>query len=164
VSRPSKSSPAQIESGGAGSGTDSATGFPTSPVSTGLRRFLVPAVFLGAALWYVALIGLAALTGNPVTLNRDQLLRSGLVVSGSVDEHGTVSHVNVWKGVAPEGGITVKSFHWSPGSYILPLQSADRESLEITPTRLPGNRPLIYPATESSLEVLRETLKAIGQE
>jgi len=164
VSRSSKSSPGQPESSQPKQESVSVAGSSATGVPSGIRRFLVLAAFLGAAVWYVALISLAALTGNPVTLNREQLRRSGLIVSGSVDEHGTVSHVNVWQGVAPEGGITVTSFSWPPGSYILPLRSIDRRTLEVTPTRLPGNRPLVYPATETSLELLQRTLKSIRQE
>ncbi|MFP6763809.1 MAG: hypothetical protein VB858_09325 [Planctomycetaceae bacterium] len=136
----------------------------TTGLQAGLRKLLVPAAFAGAAVWYILLISLAALTGNPVTLNREQLRQSRLIVSGLVDEHGNVSHINVWKGIAPEGDITVAPFTWPPGNYILPLQSIDRESLKVTPTKLPENRPLVYPATETAIELLQVTLRALERD
>lgn len=117
------------------------------------------AVFALAAAWYVVLISLAAITGNPVTLNRVQLRESSLVVAGSVDEKGTVSHILVFKGIAPEGEVSVTPFPWPPGDYILPLRKSGTGRIEVTPSALPDNRPLVYPANDKSIEQLQQMLK-----
>jgi hypothetical protein len=117
------------------------------------------AVFALAAAWYLCLISLAAITGNPVTLNRVQLRASSLVVAGTVDEKGVVSHILVFKGIAPEGEIVVTPFPWPPGNYILPLRKGDAGRLEVTPSELPDKRPLVYPANDKSIEQLQQILK-----
>lgn len=129
------------------------------PVRGKRWRPVAIAVFVVAAAWYLILISLAALTGNPVTLNRLQLRASRLIVAGSVDEKGTVSHILVFKGVAPEGEIRVTPFLWPPGNYILPLRSNDAGELEVTPSMLPDNPPLIYPTNDKSIEQLQQILK-----
>lgn len=118
------------------------------------------AVFVLAGIWYVALISLAALTGNPVTINQLQIRQSDLVVSGTVDENGVVSHINVHKvrGMMPEGEIRIANFEWPPGSYILPLKR-EGGGLEVTRSELPDKPPLIYPANDESIEQLLEILK-----
>ncbi|MBC8290395.1 MAG: hypothetical protein H8E37_08770 [Planctomycetes bacterium] len=118
------------------------------------------AVFVLAAIWYVALISLAAFTGNPVTINRLQIKQSDLVVSGSVDENGTISHILVHKvnGIIPAGEIRVTPFDWPPGDYILPLKNKDSQ-LQVTLSELPGNPPLIYPSNEKSIKQLQQILK-----
>ena len=112
-----------------------------------------------ATAWYVCLISLAAITGNPVTLNRVQVLGSSLVVAGSVDQDGTVSHILVFKGIAPEGEIRVTPFPWPPGNYILPLRRTGGGKLEVTPSELPDNPPLVYPSNDKSIEQLQQILQ-----
>ena len=118
------------------------------------------AVFVLAGIWYIALISLAALTGNPVTINQLQIRQSDLVVSGTVDENGVVSHINVHKvrGMMPEGEIRISNFEWPPGNYILPLKR-ERGQLEVTRSELPDKPPLIYPANDESIVQLLQILK-----
>ena len=128
-------------------------------VPAGIWKPVGIAVFVLAAAWYLVLISLAAITGNPVTLNRVQLHESSLVVAGTVDEKGVVSHILVFKGIAPEGEIVVTPFPWPPGNYILPLRKGATGRLEVTPSELPDKRPLIYPANDKSIEQLQQILK-----
>lgn len=137
--------------------TDSAPTANTT-ASTGRGKTLALAVFSLAAIWYVALISLAAFTGNPVTINRQQIQQSDLVVAGTVDEAGTVSHILVFKGIAPEGEIRIDAFSWPAGEYILPLKRVDGK-LQVTLTELPDNPPLIYPSNDKSIEQLQQILK-----
>lgn len=124
------------------------------------RKLIGLAVLVLAGIWYVALISLAALTGNPVTINQLQIRQSDLVVSGTVDEDGVVSHINVHKvrGMMPEGEIRITNFEWPPGNYILPLKRVGGE-LEVTRSELPDKPPLIYPANDESIEQLLQILK-----
>jgi hypothetical protein len=160
VSRPQNRKDPAVGKLPAANPDDPQSGSPTAnPVPVGNWKLIGIAVFVLAAVWYVVLISLAALTGNPVTLNRLQLRRSTLVVSGTVDEKGVVSHIQVFKGIAPEGEIVVSPFPWPPGDYILPLTKSDAGRLEVIPSELPGNPPLIYPANGESIEQLRQILK-----
>ena len=138
---------------------DAKSGLTPDAVPSGIWKRVGIAVFVLAAAWYLCLISLAAITGNPVTLNRVQLRESSLVVEGSVDDKGVVSHILVFKGIAPEGEIRVTPFSWPPGEYILPLQRTGAGKLEVTPSKLPGNPPLIYPANDKSIEQLQQILK-----
>ena len=162
MSRPSNRQPDPAADDGQTTATpvDAEPELPTA-ASSGIWKPVCLAVFVLAVAWYVVLISLAAITGNPVTLNRIQLRESSLVVVGSVDENGTVSHILVFKGVAPEGEIVVAPFSWPAGDYILPLRKAGAGRLEVTPSELPDNPPLIYPANDQSVEQLQQILKQI---
>ena len=124
----------------------------------GLWKRLSVAAAIVAVCWYVLLISVAAFFGNPVTLNRLQLLESTLIISGTVAADGTVSHANIWKGVAPKGVIKIESFTWDQGDYILPLIRKNG-GLTVTPSHLPDNIPLVYPANNRSLNELQSILK-----
>lgn len=160
MSRPSnrQSDPASSGKPASSNSKDADSGSTAATRSLGIWKPIGLAVFVLAATWYVALISLAVMTGNPVTLNRVQMRESSLIVAGSVDENGTVSHILVFKGIAPEGEIVVSPFPWPPGEYILPLRETNGR-LEVTPTKLPGDPPLVYPANDESIELLQQTLK-----
>ncbi len=107
-----------------------------------------------AIVWYGALVGLAVLTSNPVTVNARQILVSRLVVVGTVDGDGQVNVVRTVAGTLPVEPLKIVIDGQRPaGELILPLIREGRD-YRVTPTRLPGNDRLVYPATDHALRQL----------
>ncbi|REJ71513.1 MAG: hypothetical protein DWQ34_05210 [Planctomycetota bacterium] len=129
---------------------------------SGPRNRLLP--LLPAGLWVAALGTLAFVSANPVTLNRDQIFESRLVVSATVDDpaSGVCTIVEVWKGPGEtDKAITVRGLpgdHVQQGeTYILPLLVGRGPVYEVTPaTRVPGQPRLVYRASRAALAQLEQ--------
>ncbi|MGE3315539.1 MAG: hypothetical protein AB7O26_10525 [Planctomycetaceae bacterium] len=115
-----------------------------------------------AAIWIVSLILLASFTANPITLNRDQVLRSEVVITGKVDDprQMLVKVERVWRGELSLAEVHIENLPATGaragGSYLFPLsieRSAGRK-YRVTESLLPNAAPLIYPATSESEEQL----------
>lgn len=129
----------------------------------GARRGLWIAVVI-AALWLLALGGLALFTANPITLNVEQIRASEYVVSGrlSRNERDVIFVERQWKGGETAAEFRVANLSQTalePGrSYLVPLSRARSGALEVTETDLPENPPLVYPATEEAIAQLTAIL------
>lgn len=117
--------------------------------------------------WLLALAVLTAATANPVTLNREQILRSAVVVQARVDDlqSGTCAVLDAWGPDLVGEFIRIHNLADTParngGEYLLPLSSAGPEDWNVTPTRLPHAPPLIYPATDQAREQLQRILQQL---
>jgi hypothetical protein len=108
---------------------------------------------------------MAWLTANPVTLNRDQLLRADFVVTGKVEsEPASVGEVSVsreWKKNGLSGTIHIENLEDARvrqgGTYLLPLSHAST-GYRITEARLANSAALVYPATPVAIEQLEKLL------
>lgn len=131
---------------------------------TSARKSLICAVSV-AVLWWLALGWLALFTANPVTLNRDQVLRAEYVVTGTISDltKGTVTVHKEWKHNAALDEITVENLNEAGGKpntkYLIPLKSNSDHEFRVMPMRLPEETPLIYPATEDAINQLTDLLK-----
>jgi hypothetical protein len=128
-------------------------------------RGLVWLAALVTAVWFAVLLVLAATTANPVTLNRQQLLASDVVVVAAADP-----------GAAREGFVSLRIEDRLAGREVPTrlrvggielrrLEGAERHlvPLRLTPggwvvTPTPYGQPLVYPATEETLRVAKEIL------
>ena len=107
-----------------------------------------------AVVWYGALVSLALLTSNPVTVNARQILSSQLVVVGTVSDGGQVSVARTVAGTLPVKPLKIVIDGQPPvGELILPLIQ-EAGDFRVTPTLLPRNDRLVYPATERTLRQL----------
>jgi len=114
-----------------------------------------------AAAWMVSLLVLAHYTANPVVLNREQILESPYVVTGTVlgdPASGKISVEREWKRQALSGTITVANLSATGAktgvTCIIPLSKPD-ELLQVTEVPNSNGTPLIYPATPAALEQLK---------
>jgi hypothetical protein len=133
------------------------------PSATSVRRsriFLIAAAVL-VAVWMVALLVLAHYTANPVVLNREQILESPYVVTGTVIgdvASGKISVDREWKRQALSGTISVANLKATGAktgaTYVIPLSKLD-ESIIVTEAPNSNGSPLIYPATPAALEQLK---------
>ncbi len=155
-------------------GNDAVIDASKSPVASSnrSRRFLLFASVL-ACLWIVALAVLAAFTANPVTLNQDQIRRSGFIVTATVVDLET-SRVLIdqeWRGGALQGEIVVRNLRETSAEsrrkYILPLSRANdgKDEFVVTGSLVPVSasepekkKPLIYPADDDAIGQLKEIL------
>ena len=112
--------------------------------------------------WFVALAVLAWRTANPVVLNAEQIQRADLVVTGVPREGGVVIVDREWKQGRDLGSIPVKNLAGTPAEpgsrYIIPLTADGESQYRVTPSRLAGQRPLVYPATSDALEQLAKLI------
>jgi hypothetical protein len=114
-----------------------------------------------AAAWMVAILLLAHYTANPVTLNREQILESPFVVTGTVVGDPARGHVSVereWKKQALSGTIDVANLSATGAkmglTYIIPLSKPD-QSLQVTEAPNSNGTALVYPATLEGLDQLK---------
>lgn len=144
------------------SGAPSELAASASRIST--RTILIAAAAV-AVLWWIALGMLALFTANPVTLNREQILRSSYVVTGKVvdAERGTVEVEKEWKQSGFGGTVHVGRLEETGAragrSYIIPIEKAADGMLNVTRSRLPNEAPLIYPATAEAAAQLSRLLQ-----
>jgi hypothetical protein len=116
-----------------------------------------------AAVWMISLLVLAHYTANPVMLNREQILESPYVVTGTVSDPagGKIAVEREWKKQALSGTITVPNLSTLGAktgvTYIIPLEKPD-ESLHVTEVPNSNGTPLIYPATPAALEQLKSII------
>jgi len=127
------------------------------------RVFLITASVLAAA-WGLSLALLALFTANPVMLNREQILASPYVVTGTVagdPSKGQVSVEREWKKHALAGTITVDNLAAAGArsgiAYLIPLSRPD-DAFRVTETPFSNGSPLIYPATPDALKQLQAIL------
>lgn len=112
----------------------------------------------------VAILLLAHYTANPVTLNREQILDSPYVVTGTVVGDPASGHVAVereWKKQALSGTIEVAKLAATGAkagvAYIIPLAKPDH-ALEVTEAPNSNGTTLVYPATPEALDQLKSIL------
>jgi hypothetical protein len=138
----------------------SASDVPSRP-----SRRLLDFAAIVAVVWSAILIGMAWLTANPVTLNRDQILRADLVITGKVEyepAEGQVSVSHEWKKNRLTGTIHVENLDQARvqqgKTYLMPLTREGSEAYYITGARLANSAPLVYPATREAIEQLEKIL------
>jgi hypothetical protein len=134
-----------------------------APASRPPRGPLFFAAILTVA-WCAFLIGMAWLTANPVTLNRDQILRADFVITGKIESEPALGEVSVsreWKKNGPKGMIHVENLEEAKvrrgGTYLMPLSHAST-GYRVTEARLANSAALVYPATPAAIEQLEEIL------
>ncbi len=108
-----------------------------------------------ALFWLLALAILAVWTGNPVTLNRMQILESDAVLKVTVEDWSAGRmHVNkCWKQPITEEQIQITELprdSQPTGTLLLIPVTRQRGEWLVTPSRLPNGLPLVYPATPES--------------
>jgi hypothetical protein len=129
-----------------------------------LGRLLIVAAAI-AIIWGAFLIVMAWLTANPVTLNRDQILRADFVVTGTIESDprgGEVSVLREWKKNGLTGTIHLENLDEAPGArrgatYLMPLSHA-LTGYRVTEARLANSAALIYPATPEAIDQLEKIL------
>jgi hypothetical protein len=133
------------------------------PASSPSRGRLLLIAFVAIA-WGAILIVMACLTANPVTLNRDQILRADLIITGKVESEtasGEVSVSREWTRNGLTGTIHVENLddaHVRRGeTYLLPLSPAST-GYRVTDARLTNAAALAYPATPTAIEQLEQIL------
>jgi hypothetical protein len=136
---------------------------PSAAPSRPSRGPLLVAAALTVA-WCAILIVMAWLTANPVTLNRDQILRADFVVTGKVESDTATGEVSVsreWKKNALTGAIHVENLEDAQAqrgaTYLLPL-SHSSTGYRVTPARLANSAALVYPATPAAIDQLEKIL------
>ena len=116
------------------------------------------------AVWLIVLLSLSITTANPVTLNLDQVLESTDVLTAVVEnpQTGTVRVQKTWKEEVTETELVLANLGLTgaaAGKWILiPVVKRGRTWL-VTPTKLPGNPPLVYPATAETVRQLQGILQ-----
>lgn len=126
------------------------------------RWFALAASFVG--LWMIGLGVLSFLTANPVTLNRDQVLESTDVLTAVVEDvqSGQVHVEKSWKDAVQDEQLALSNLREAKPSVrqrlLIPVTRM-RRGWQVTPSKLPGEPPLVYPITEESERQLRHVLK-----
>ena len=130
------------------------------------RPFPGKAIAVALALAWVAILSILAVTqANPVTLNRDQILRAEVIVSARIDDvaEGACTVEQQWKDGESLSAITVSNLHetaaGSGRTFILPLQRNPAGAFEVVAAPLPDRPYLVYPATDEVLQQLRQQLE-----
>lgn len=141
-----------------------ASSAPPIDTATGRsQKFVALALAVG---WVAALAILTLVSANPVTLNREQIARSPVVVTALVEEAagGRCRVERAWRPETIDGEIVVSNLAEtraeSGGRYILPLEPDQAGGYAVVPARLPRNPYLVYPANESAQAQLEQILAA----
>ncbi len=135
---------------------------PDAPPPNARGRLFFAAGFAG--LWILGLIALAVLTANPVTLNREQILRSDYVVTARRETGDSPLLIvqKEWKHAEDLDEVTIANLNeinMPPGrEFLVPLERIGARRFLVTPTTLPNHAPLIYPATPEAEAQLQEIL------
>jgi hypothetical protein len=138
---------------------------PDRQSSTVTIRLLYRLAVLIVALWWLFLGGMALFTANPVTLNREQIIRAEIVVTATVVDpvNGTIHVEKSWKFDRQFDSIMLENLKETGAkadvSYIIPVTESRNGRYNVTTTRLPNNPPLIYPSTKKSEEQLQSILE-----
>ncbi len=139
---------------------------PLAPSDTPSRPSLGPLLFAVAVtvIWCGILTAMAWRTANPIALNRDQILRADLVITGKVEGNphaGEVSVIREWKKNGLKGSIHVENLDDTPArageTYVMPLAPA-ATGYRVAPAHMDSVAVLIYPATPAALAQLEEIL------
>lgn len=142
---------------------------PTAVSQTSGRSPLLYAVVALTVLNCGFLIGLALFTSNPVVLNPDQIRKSSLVVTASLESSeqrgAALSIKKVWKGAAETDTVFVRDLSAAQlrGSdvWIFPLSPAvSSTDYVVTPRKhaSAATKPLVYPADPDTLNKLKSLL------
>jgi hypothetical protein len=161
----SKAAPREAN-GLAGESAQPATNAGREPIAATRRsaRPLLAVAAIVAGTWWVALAVLAVFTSNPVTLNRVQILSADYLASGTVVDlsAGEISIEKEWKQRGLAGRIHVDNLPPTGArqgrAYLLPLEKIGVGGFRVAPTKLPGQAPLIYPATGEAFKQLSALL------
>ena len=133
------------------------------PISKKSKPLFVVAV-VTAVSWMVLLLILSTTTANPVTLNRDQIIDSTDVVTALVvDPQSGVTQIQLsWKSVVTEGELKITdlaTLSVTKGDrFIIPVLRI-KDAWHVTPSKLPKNPRLIYPASDEAERQLKSILK-----
>lgn len=151
---------------------------PGDPCRT-TGRWLLPLSLVVGILWWIVLLGLAAQTANPVTLNFRQIAQAEVIVLGRVvqPEIGRVDVVRQWLRDEPLpsplvlGNLDRRLA--DPGqSYLIPLSRAADGTLMVTRARSPAAgrnaRPTtapayIYPASPELIQRLESLCQRLDR-
>jgi hypothetical protein len=142
--------------------TDSAPPPPNSSEDRGSIRWFMLTGGIGVA-WLASLALLSLLTANPVTLNVQQVLEASDVVTAVVtDTHSNTIRVEQsWKKVLAPGNLHVSNLLEAKPpigeSLLIPLSESEL-GWQVTTTHLPGQPPVLYPATPEAEQQLRHIL------
>jgi hypothetical protein len=135
-----------------------ANGHPRKP------SWLIAAGLLASG-WILGLVILAVVSANPVTMNARQIQRSQFLVTGSRPDAKSSKLITTreWIHAAELGEITVTNLDQSQmpagRDFLVPLERLGKGRYQITPTSLPNEAPLIYPATPEAESQLLKILK-----
>lgn len=123
-----------------------------------LARRVVTAI---ALCWLSLLFWMAATSGNPVVLNKVQILRSDCVVTSEVTSAQLARVLRVWKGDAPTLPVHLPFDEvLKDGEYIVPLVRAGGQFV-VTPLPLLNDDKkvrVVYPLTEQTRTQLESLL------
>ena len=117
-----------------------------------------------AGLWILGLVLLAVFTANPVTLNREQILRSDYLVTATrkSPDSPMLEVKKEWKHAEKFGEVAVANLNEitmpAGREFLVPLERLGQKRFLVTPTTLPNAAPLIYPATPEAESQLQEIL------
>lgn len=134
-----------------------AVGGQNPPASARRRFVLAAAVVLG---WWAVLVGMVAFTANPVTLNRRQVALSDAVVKVEVldVDSGRVNVLETWKRRNVPAELAIPNLAAggakTGGTYLVPVRIAPDGGCRITRVLVGDEAPLIYPASDESVEQL----------
>ena len=135
----------------------------TSPISPRQKSLFVVAA-VTVATWMFLLLLLSITTANPVTLNRDQIIDSTDVVTALVGDpqSGVIQIQQSWKSVVTEGELKIAdlaALSVTKGDrFIIPVLR-NKDAWYVTPSKLPKNPRLIYPASDEAERQLKSILK-----
>jgi len=135
----------------------------TSPISQRHKSLFVVAA-VTVATWMILLLLLSVTTANPVTLNRDQIIDSTDVVTALVGDpqSGVIQIQQSWKSVVTESELKVAdlaALSVTKGDrFIIPVLR-NKDVWQVTPSKLPKNPRLIYPASDEAERQLKSILK-----
>jgi len=116
------------------------------------------------AVWLIVLLSLSITTANPATLNLDQVLESTDVLTAVVEnpQTGTVRVQKTWKEEVTETELVLANLGLTGAAagklILIPVVKRGRIWV-VTPTKLPGNPPLVYPATAKTARQLQGILQ-----
>lgn len=136
---------------------------PSNEAAARHRLLVVVALFVT---WLAGLGFLSVVTANPVTLNRDQIAESIVILAAEIQDAktGLVTVRKTWKNPAWKAEkLTLPNLLETGASngqiLIIPITSKGDDSYRVTPSKLPHQPPLVYPMTPESERQLLSLLK-----
>ncbi len=141
---------------------------PALPATDANSKPLLPliGVLLIGILWLTGMLWLVLTTSNPVTLNKEQILRANFVIQAKFIEK--LKGFDIDQAWPPQPNLTsisqadianLKEIKFEADvDYLVPITRTGDTYL-VTPSRLPSGQPLIYPATAEALTQLKLILK-----
>lgn len=124
---------------------------------------LVPALIV-FGLWLCVLIGLAAFSANPTTLNHAQITAAPLVVEATVDPNDRTRWQvsRTWPERQIDAPIEIEGLDDLPfetgQSYLIPVEPVGGGGYRLVPLPKPLGRSLIYPANPQTIAELEAIL------